>query len=72
MADKTPTQQPAEQEDLAAVIRKVSEGFEELKKSGLTRNAIVVLLKDATGVPKKQINQVLDGLADLAKTYTTR
>lgn len=57
-------------EELAALIRKLSEGFEQLKKTGLTRNAIVVLLKDSTWVSNKSINQVLDGLAGLAKQYT--
>lgn len=60
---------PPEPEPLADVIRKLSEGIDRLLKSGLNRNAVVVLLRDATGVGKRDIMEVLDALASLSKRY---
>lgn len=62
--------EPADVHDLATNIRKLSEGVEKLLASGLNRKAVVVLLKDHTGVSQKTINTVLDGLQELAKKYT--
>lgn len=61
---------PPEQ-DLAAVIRQVGRGMTRLLQSGLNREAVVVLLADATGIGKKQIKAVLLGLAELEAQYTT-
>lgn len=61
----------ASEENLASAIRKISEGFDKLKKTGLNRKAIIVLLQDHTKVPKKQITKVLDGLGDLSKKYAS-
>lgn len=58
------------EENLADAIRKISSGMEKLTRSGLTRKAVVVLLKDATGVGKKEIEKVLTGLGTLAQKYT--
>lgn len=72
MTDTKPPAPPATDDrpvDLAEEIKKISRGFEALKKTGLKRSAIVVLLKDATGLGKRQIEKVLDGLADLEKNY---
>lgn len=55
---------------LAEAVVKISAGFEALKKSGLNQRAIVVLLADLTHVGKRDIEYVLCGLRDLAKTYT--
>lgn len=61
---------PPESPDLlAAAIIKVSEGFAALQKSGLNRAAIVVLVKDDTGIPKNTINKILNSLADLKRAY---
>lgn len=62
---------PAESEDLAVTIRRIADGMDRLIRSGLKKNAVVVLLKDATGVGKRDIELVLAGLAGLAKQYTT-
>mgnify|MGYP000019248453 CR=1 FL=1 len=66
-----PPTPPPPPPDLADVIRQVSEGFKRLKASGLNRRAVVVLLADSTGLGKKAVEKVLDGLDTLAKDYTT-
>jgi hypothetical protein len=63
---------PDQQPDLAEAVRRLSEGMQRLLKSGLTRRAVVILLKHETGVPMGQIEAVLDGLGDLARQYTTK
>lgn len=55
---------------LAEAIVKISAGLTELTRSGLNQRAIVVLLADLTHVGKRDIECVLAGLRDLAKTYT--
>ena len=57
-------------EVLADAIVKISEGLNRLKKSGLNRRAIVVLVKDASGVGMYDIHKVLDALEDLRRLYT--
>lgn len=57
-------------EVLADAIVKISEGFQRLKKSGLNRRGIVVLVKDASGVGITEILKVLDALEDLKRRYT--
>jgi hypothetical protein len=57
------------EEPLAETIRKVSKAIDSLKRSGLNQRAVVVLLADATGVGKKEIVAVLDGLANLERRY---
>ena len=59
-----------ETEVLAQAIVKISEGFLRLKRSGLNRRAIVVLVKDASGVGITDILKVLDALEDLRGMYT--
>lgn len=74
MDTKLPRPAPPETEpvNLADLIEKVSDGFRSLLASGLNRDAIVVLLHDETGVPRKQINAVLDGLGALKRNYTSK
>lgn len=43
----------------------------KLNKAGLNRDAIVVLLCDSTGLPKRTITTVLDALAELKTRYGT-
>ena len=57
---------------LADQVRFISQGFEQLQKSGLNKRAIVVLLQDETNLPMKVITKVLDALPLLAKRYTTK
>lgn len=55
---------------LAEAVRRIDDAVAALAKSGLNRRALVVLLHDATsGVSKRDINAVLDGLEELAKLY---
>jgi hypothetical protein len=62
--------QPAEEVDLATLVRRVSEGMDRLLKSGLNRKAVVVLLHHHTGIGIRDLQAVLDGLTTLAKQYT--
>jgi len=55
---------------LAEAIVKIGEGFKRLRKSGLNRRGIVVLVRDACGVGFCDINAVLDALETLAERYT--
>lgn len=56
--------------ELATLIRQISAGMTRLVTSGLNKHAIIVLLADETGVGRRQIEKVLDGLNVLAKRYT--
>lgn len=55
--------------NLAEAISRIADGMQQLLKSGLNRRAIVVLLRDATGCNKTDIERVLDGLQTLARDY---
>lgn len=59
------------QVDLGAAIVSIDEQMQRLLSCGLTKTAIVVLLKESTGMPKTQIELVLNSLTELRKTYTT-
>ena len=61
---------PVEKEVLAEAIIKISAAAEALRKSGLNEKAIIVLIADKTKFSKNTIRTVLDGLADLRRTYT--
>jgi hypothetical protein len=58
-------------EVIAAEIVKISEGFEAMSKSRLTRRAILILLKDATGMGISDIDRVLKASENL-KYYLKR
>jgi hypothetical protein len=60
---------PIEKEILAEAILKVSDAMRKLSASGLNRDAIVALVKDASGITKKDINNILDTLVDLKALY---
>lgn len=57
-------------EIVAEAIVRISAGVDKLLASGLNRRALLVLLKDASGVPMDQIGRVLNALPQLASTYT--
>lgn len=65
-----PTQatEPTER-TLPQMIRDVSECVGSLLNRGFNRRAVVVLLRDATGMGKREIEAVLDGLNELEKRY---
>lgn len=64
-----PEIEPADAKRLAEAVRKIEKAAKELSESGLNRKAIVVLLADSTGVSRRDINAVLNGLESLAAEY---
>ncbi|HLL29028.1 MAG TPA: hypothetical protein VKT73_15430 [Xanthobacteraceae bacterium] len=54
---------------LAESITKISEGVTRLLNGGLKKRAIVVLLKDSTGVSMAQIEKVIAGLENLKQEF---
>lgn len=50
---------------VAARIRKMAEFGKSIKAVGLSQRAIVALLVEATGLPKRDIKLVLDGIEGL-------
>lgn len=67
---KVDDQNPQSLELLATSIIELSEGVKKLLSSRITRNAIVVLLKDSTGLSARDINNVLEAVENLKKAYT--
>ncbi len=61
---------PVEKEVLAAAVVNISGALTALYKSGLNRDAIEVLLVDATRLPKRDIRAVLDAMKTLRSRYT--
>jgi len=51
---------------VADSIRKVSTSAKAMKSSGLSRQAILVLINSATGIPQRDIRIVLDAAELLA------
>lgn len=60
---------PIAAKEIAQAIVRISQAMEVLLSSGLNRKALLVLLFDYTGVPKKQIAKVIDGLEHLKIEY---
>lgn len=58
-----------EARDLAAAVRRIDVGVKEILASGLNRKALIVLLNEATGVTRRDINSVLNGLESLGAEY---
>lgn len=67
-ASKTAKSVPSP-DTLADAIIKIGGAMKQLTKSGLNRKAIVVLIKDQSGVPKCDIERVLNSLGSLADHY---
>lgn len=61
--------EPVEKKILAQAIVEMSDALIALRKSGINEKGIVALIKDYCGMPKTQIHQVLDALAELRRTY---
>lgn len=53
-------------EIMAEAVVAIAEGFKKLLSTRLTRDAIVVLIKERSGVSKNQINVVLNNLEDFS------
>jgi len=60
---------PEDARHLAEGVRKIEKAMKEFIVSGLNRRALVVLLHDSTGVAKRDINSILDGLEGLGALY---
>lgn len=56
-------------EVLVASIETIANSMKRIEQTRLTRAAIVTLIKDASGVHKTTINQVLDNLESLEKNW---
>lgn len=59
----------SEIKEIAEAIRQFSDLADALARSGLSQRAMLVLIKDCSGVPQKQIKKVLDALPTLKKIY---
>lgn len=64
-----PSIEPDDARRLADAVRKIEKAMKALNESGLNRKAIVVLLADSTGVSRRDINAVLNGLEALGADY---
>ena len=60
---------PESKEILAEAIVRIGDAFAKLQESGLNREAIVVLIQDATKISKRDINEVLNALNKLRGWY---
>lgn len=58
------------EEKLVESIRKISKAVGRILKTGLNRKAVIVLLKDDTGLSGRVIENVLNSLEDLERKYT--
>lgn len=64
-----PIQAAPDQQTLAEAILKISDGIQALQRSGLNKKAILVLLANKTGIGQRTCEDVLDGIADLKRSY---
>ena len=57
-------------EVIVSSLHKVATGIDKINKSGLRRRTVVLLLHDATGVGKRDIEHILDAAPLLVDRYT--
>lgn len=69
---QAPELDPVPVEVIAQSIRKIAESAKEILESGLTPEALVVLIKHKTGCHSYQIKQILDILPQLEKIYCVK
>jgi len=60
---------PEPEELIASSIIQLAEGVEKLNKSRLNQRAILVLLKDMTGISMNQIDRILKAVGQLKTHY---
>jgi len=60
---------PEPTEILAEAVIRIGENFERLQKSGINKNAIIILIHDYTKISKRDINLVLESLAKMKGWY---
>jgi hypothetical protein len=56
-------------DDVVKALHKVQNAAEELRESGLTRRAVVLLLHDMSKVPKREIHRVLEAIPEMAEFF---
>lgn len=56
-------------EPIIISIQEVADAFNKIKNSKLSEKAILLLIKDACGVPMHEIEKVLNAAATLDKRY---
>jgi len=62
-------EKPISVEIIASSIKQIAQHMRAIEKSSLNRRAILVLLKDCTGINMNEIEKVLDSLSALDKRY---
>jgi hypothetical protein len=67
-----PTDTPVAAETIADAIIGISESMKKLSTSGLNRRAIVELVHANSGVPKRQIELIINNLESLRETWCSR
>ncbi len=60
---------PESKEILAEAIVRLGESFKKLEANGMNRRAIILLLHDATKVPRRDIDLVLQAIPRLRSWY---
>jgi len=60
---------PEPVEIIAKSIMDLSDGFAKIQAGKLNRRALLLLLKDATGLPMSDIGKVLDAIPKLKELY---
>lgn len=60
---------PESKEILAEAIISIGDAVNKLKSSGINEKAVIVLIRDKTGLPKGTIKTVLDSLPQLQRWY---
>jgi len=66
---KVDEQHPEPLQIIAKSIIDLSDAYKRIEDGPLKRNTIVVLLKDATGLPARDINKILDAVLKLKQYY---
>lgn len=69
--DRVPKNGEGSADTLPEAIRKISAGVQRLSRLGLNRKSVIVLLVHETKIGARTIEEILDGLADLAHKYTS-
>lgn len=64
---KTNEANPEPLELVAKSIIQIAEAFEKIKSSPLKQHTVIIILKDMTGLPQRDIKAVLEAAADLKR-----
>lgn len=72
MTNDSATTTTDDAEKIAAAIKAISEATASLLRAGLNRHALSVLLAASTGLPRKVVLQVIDGLESLSALYLSK